>query len=231
MEKHSCMALTSPTGRERWCLAFGWWAAAGLPRRSRVRRLSTVGIRAAAALASRLAPSPAAAVTSLHVLRSRLGARELRSLFRAAGRLSQLTLVTERRVPCSVLAAAAAALTNAGSGDDDAVAVDGAWTHMRAFRLHCLAYDDDDDGDEACVAADAADAWARVLAFPTAAPLALLQLSADVPCGALLALRRNVGVHVADASSATPSSSSRTVLRLLRGVRDFTVDPLSGEIY
>jgi hypothetical protein len=200
---------------------------------------SAVGARAAAALTSRLTPSPAASVAVLQVLRSRLCGAEFLRLFRAAGRLTQLTLVTERRVPCAVLAAAAAALTHDVVADENDVAgAQGtcAWAHMRAFRLHCLAYDDgDDDGDDACTAADAAGAWARVLASPVAEPLALLQLSADVPCGALLALRHAPRGGRVDADALAPSSSAataaRTVLRLLRGERDFTVDPLSGDIY
>jgi hypothetical protein len=46
----------------------------------------------------------------------------------------------------------------------------------------------------------------------------VLQLSSEVPCGALLALR------------AAPRASASLQLRLLRGAQDFTVGALSGDI-
>lgn len=155
---------------------------------------STLGRRTAPALAAALATPIGAALAALHVTRSRFSSDELDQLLRAASQcpLRALTLVTEARLRgCG--GAAAEALQEGRTP----------WTEsMETLRLHALSYDDADD--------DAA-AWAAVLARPWR--LRSLQLSSDVQCGPLLALR---GVWPG--------------LRLLRGPADFGVDALTGEV-
>jgi hypothetical protein len=156
---------------------------------------STLGRRTAPALAAALATPIGAALAALHVTRSRFSSDELDQLLRAALQcpLRALTLVTEARLRgCGGVAAKA--LLQEGRT---------LWVEsMETLRLHALAYDD---------AGDDAEAWAAVLARPWR--LRTLQLSSDVPCGALLALR-----------GLGPG------LRLLRGAADFGVDALTGEV-
>jgi hypothetical protein len=156
---------------------------------------STLGRRTAPALAAALATPIGAALAALHITRCRFSSDELDQLLRAALQcpLRELTLVTEARLRgCGGVAAKA--LLQEGSTP---------WAEsMETLRLHALAYDD---------AGDDATAWAAVLARPWR--LRTLQLSSDVPCGALLALR-----------GLWPG------LRLLRGAAGFGVDALTGEV-